>query len=308
MTNLTKITYADGILNNAVQEVQTDFINEILDTFNLNWRVKKTRLYLDANTETDFYCIVRQDTNKCFSTCKDSYLPFQNTELAELVYRIADKTGYNIHNGGMFNGGGKVFMQLATGETPLNGDTIKKYVTAINSHDGTTSLKWGHTNVTISCTNTFNSAYRDLMNSARHTDNIYFKIEQSLLELGALEKVEKSVLDTFFKFAEQEFKRTDVINIVNRITGVDIEQPRSKLMLEHSGYALNRTDELLEAIAIETSNKGDTHWGLFSGVTKYTTHTMPTPKRDNGRIESKYTGSGYRIDNEIYTMLSESLN
>ena len=294
----------DTILNNAIGDVQTDSVNELLDKYKLNWNVSKKPLMLPDNTPTAFFGVVRSDNNACFSTCKDSYFPFQNTELAELVYRIGEKTGYEIHNGGMFNGGAKIFLQLATGQTLVNGDVIKKYVTAINSHDGTTSVKWGHSNITISCKNTFHAAYRDIQNSARHTDSMRNRIEISLKELGAIAKIEKSVIDSFFRFAEIPMERQNVIDVVKHITDVDIQKTATENEALHSGYANNRTAELLNSIFIETESKGKNLWGLFSGVTHYTSHVIPAPKREHGRIESKYVGSGFKIDNEVYNFLS----
>jgi len=44
-------------------------------------------------------------------------------------------------------------------------------------------------------------------------------------------------------------------------------------------------------------------WGLFSGVTKYTSHVMPVPNRENGRLESKYVGNGADVDNESFSTI-----
>jgi hypothetical protein len=72
----------------------------------------------------------------------------------------------------------------------------------------------------------------------------------------------------------------------------------------YSTYAVNRSQELLTSINREMTGKGDTLWGLFSGVTHYTSHVLPVPKRDNARLESKYTGTGYDIDNRVMSMIT----
>jgi hypothetical protein len=35
---------------------------------------------------------------------------------------------------------------------------------------------------------------------------------------------------------------------------------------------------------------------------------MPVAKRDNARLESKYVGSGLRIDNDVFEMLIKESN
>jgi len=52
--------------------------------------------------------------------------------------------------------------------------------------------------------------------------------------------------------------------------------------------------------------KGENRWGLFSGVTKYTTHQISAPKRENGRDESKLFGTAQAWDAKAYKMLALS--
>src|SRR5688500_4553595 len=99
-----KQTFADSILETVMNDEKEMAIIEMLDRFGLNWEVVKQRLSLPDGTETPYFGIAREDNKTCFSTCKDSYVPYQNQALAELVYQISEKTGYTLHNGGMFNG------------------------------------------------------------------------------------------------------------------------------------------------------------------------------------------------------------
>lgn len=299
--------FADNVINNVLENSQVETTNEMLDRFGLNWQVEKQPLILPSGKPTPFFGLVRTDTDQIFQTCKDQYTPFQNSQLSELVYRIAAKTGFDVHGGGNFNGGAKVYLQLATGEVKgigENKDTIKKFVTAINSHDGTTSLRWGHTDITISCRNTFNAAYREMKNSARHTASINQIVEQSIKELDGLAKIEKSIFDTYFKLAEVPVKKVHIEDIVLQTLDVDIAISKADLEKNYSTYRLNQMHELLACISGEMKQKGETLWGLFSGVTNYTTHKLKAPDRDNGRLESKYVGTGYKVDNGVFEIVS----
>jgi hypothetical protein len=175
----TMNTNINDIMNQAFNGLKlTDLSNaeavaSLLDRFGLRWEVSKQPLLLPSGHETGFYGIVRSDNQHTFTTAKEGYTPYQNSELAELLIRISEKTGYDIHSGGMFNGGGKVYIQLNTGnqiqDIGKDRTQVKGYITGINSHDGTTSLKWGNANITISCSNTFAMATKQLKQSARHT-------------------------------------------------------------------------------------------------------------------------------------------
>jgi hypothetical protein len=199
---------ADALLNSVFSNVQNPAnaapVDEMLEKFGLNWTVSKQNLLLPDGTATDFFGIVRDDSQKCFTTCKDSYVPFQNSELAEMLIRISEKTGYNLHKGGSFNGGAKVYMQL---ESPnkiqgigANRDQVNGFLTGLNSHDGSTSLKWGETNITVSCKNTFFAAMRQLKQSARHTQSIHGRVEEAIRTLTGVITEEKTYLTNLLSY------------------------------------------------------------------------------------------------------------
>jgi phage/plasmid-like protein (TIGR03299 family) len=284
-----------------------DAVATLLDKYGLRWEVSKQQLLLPSGEDTGFFGIVREDTRKTFATCKEGYVPYQNSELAELLIRISEKTGYDIHSGGQFNGGGKVFMQLNTGNiiTDIGKDKtqVKGFITGINGHDGTTSLKWGNSNITISCSNTFASASRQLQQSARHTASIHDKVETSIRQIMGIVEAEKTLFEKFITLSNIPVTQDNIAKIVRKVTDVDIDMHPSRAEKEYSTYALNRSGELLNSIQREMNGKGETLWGLFSGVTHYTSHVLPVPKRDNARLESKYTGTALGIDNDAFAMV-----
>ena len=312
------IITADNILASAFEGIQvsnpinSDAVATLLDKYGLRWNVSKQPLLLPSGSDTGFFGIVREDTQTTFATCKDGYVPYQNSELAELLHRISEKTGYEIHSGGMFNNGGKVYLQLSTGneinDIGKNRTKVKGYVTGINGHDGTTSLKWGEVNFTICCRNTFASASRTLKQSARHTASIHDKVETSIREITGIATAEKSIFDTFIKLSEVAVTKDNIAKIVREITNVDISLPSYQAKKDVSQYSLNRSEELLTSISSEMSSKGETLWGLFSGVTHYTSHVLPVPKRDNARLESKYVGTGASVDNNAFDMILDFAN
>lgn len=305
--------FAESLINSAFSGMQVkeatnyDAVATLLDKFGLRWEVAKQPLLLPSGKETGFYGIVRADNQHTFATCKDSYVPYQNSELAELLIRISEKTGYEIHSGGEFNGGGKVYLQLNTGNEikglGQNNTTVKGYVTGINSHDGTTALKWGAVNFTVCCRNTFAMANKQLQQSARHTNSIHDRVETSVRQITGIAEAEKTIFDSFIMLSNVPVKKEHIAQIVRNITDVDINAKGSEAKEQYSTYSLNRTNELLNSISREMNQKGQTLWGLFSGVTHYTSHVLPVPNRSNARIESKYTGSGLSIDNEAYNAI-----
>lgn len=149
------------------------------------------------------------------------------------------------------------------------------------------------------------AACREMKNTARHTVSIHDRIEEAIKAITGIVKEEKSLFDTFIKLSEIPVTKQAMTRIVRDITEVDITLTKSELENNYTTYAINRSKELLAAIAKETNEKGQTMWGLMSGVTNYTTHTIPVPKRDNARLESLYTGSGFSINNNAFKAIKE---
>ena len=67
---------------------------------------------------------------------------------------------------------------------------------------------------------------------------------------------------------------------------------------ELSTRSRNAMETLYNHIEKETNQKGLNMFGLFSGVTSWTTHEKSAPRRENGREESIMTGTNYRTNEQ----------
>ena len=62
---------------------------------------------------------------------------------------------------------------------------------------------------------------------------------------------------------------------------------------------VNQMQDFARAYDIERQLEGDTLWGLFNAVTRYTNH-MSAPQSKDRKMEYLMTGSGYDINNATY--------
>ena len=307
MTNQTP-SLVETLLGNTFAGVKfaenADIVNDMLDRFGLNWTVSKQALMLPSGAPSNYFGLVRNDSQECFSTCKDLYKPFQNSELAEMLVRMSEKTGFDIHSGGMLHGGRKIFIQLKSPnqlkDIGKNHTTVEGYLTGLNTHDGTANLKWGETNFTVCCMNTFHRAMKQLQNSARHTTSLHGKVEAAIQEVLQLVELEEEMFQQFERLSNVKADKTHLNKIVQGITGVDITMKRQLALDEFGGRAMAKADLLLDSVIREVNQKGATLWGVFSGVTNYTTHRTSFPDRENGKLESIYVGTAARINNTAF--------
>lgn len=278
-------------------------IQQILERSKLNWNVSKSPLFVKIGEEyqpTPFVATTRDDTGEAFATFKgESYEVFQNQQLAELVYRISSRENLTVHNGGMFKGGGQVYIQLDNGDSKVNGDTVKNFISAINSFDGSTSLRWGYSNITIVCQNTFWATYRSLrqQNSLKHTTNIEKSVEEALIEIETVRAIQLEMITAFQRLAEIAMNQKHLEKVIKSVTGVDIKRTE-----DYPQVTINKMNNLITSINHEVEQKGNTLWGLFSGVTHYTTHVYS--RSADARAQSKVFGVANRIDNKVLEILS----
>ena len=129
-------------------------------------------------------------------------------------------------------------------------------------------------------------------------------MEESIKQIHGIQEAEKSLFEKFITLSEIQVKKENIAKIVKEITAVDILKDRAASDKEYSTYAINRSRELLESISSEMKQKGQTLWGIFSGVTHYTSHKMPVTKRPNSRIESQYTGTALAYNNTAFDYIS----
>jgi hypothetical protein len=271
----------------------------------LNWSVRTESVISESGIVVpNKKVIIRNDTNDYLSICGNDYYPYQNSELIDLLDKVSNRIGLPIVRSGFFGNGEKVFLQLKGDDLKLGNDKVEGYLTGINSYDGSTSLSFGVSNITISCQNTFFGSYRELDTKVRHTKNMVIRVDDILRRIEGVQHEEKVMFENIVKLSENGFNQQikervirDLFNIKKEISLNDIENIPT--------ITRNKMSQFYVDLNGEISQKGDNLWGLFSGVTKYTTHSVG--KGDNS--EKKMFGTTERslggIERRIFSDLVE---
>lgn len=278
-------------------------ITQILESSDLNWGVRTEGITTDSGIVLDGYsAIVRDDTNKTLSIRSDGYHPFQNHQLIELLDRVSQQTGLELKKGGHFNNGGKVYIQMKSNDLRLGNDKIEGYLTGINSFDGSTSLAFGPSNITISCQNTFFASFREMDTKIRHTKNMILRVDEVCRRLEGVLQEEKKVFNHIVELSETRyddlFKDEVIKKLFNIDKKVDLRDDKSL-----SSVTKNRLSRFYIDLNGEISGKGDNLWGLFSGVTKYTTHSLTKENNTETKMFGVYGKREQGIFNDMVSTL-----
>lgn len=270
-------------------------MSNILESANLNWAVRSEKLVTAvSNIETESIAIVRDDTNQILGVHGKGYHPLQNSEMMEILDRISGKMDLPLHKGGYFGDGQKTYIQLKTKDQPVGTDLVKGYLTCVNSYDGSTSLAFGHSNLTISCQNTFFANYREMANKVRHTQKMHDRIDVICMQIEDVLRAEDKIFNQIKKMSEIDIDPKVREMVLSRMLDLNKEERLADISTL-STRKKNILSDLEVNILGEIQDKGGNLWGLFSGITKYTTHGL---KGDSN--ENKLFGVYGRREREVF--------
>jgi len=280
-------------------------VMNILDNSGLNWEVKKEEVIHPSGMPTGFHGLFRYelDSNepqKCFSMVKDRYAVFSNYALADTIVRATDELSIDVNRGGQLNGGAKVYLQAQLSDVYIGKSDIKRWITVLNSHDGSSSISFGSSNTVVVCENTFYMAHRGL-NKFKHTDSAQHRIDNAIAELRSSIIQDNKLYDNFERMSELRPNETVLQAVLDKIFVIDSANAKKD---DISTRKANQINQFAKAYTIERDLEGDTLWGLFNAVTRYTNHMV-----NHNSIEDKQeyimTGGGYKINALAYDTIME---
>jgi hypothetical protein len=274
----------------------------------LDWSVRTEKLVTESGLPINKkIAVIREDTNTILGVNGDGYVPYQNSELFELLSTVSEKTGLVIHKEDYFQNGAKVYIQMKSNDLTLrntNGvdDKIEGFITGINTFDGTGMLGFGTSSVTISCLNKFFGAYRDIETKVRHTKNMHVKIDAICRRVEMVLDEEKTMFNDIVKMSETRLNPQIRDLVVRRLLDVDktIDYTIKEAI---STRKLNQINSLESDITNEMIEKGDNLWGLMSGITKYTTHHISANDNSQEKLFGKYGEKERLIFNELVSLV-----
>jgi len=237
------------------------------------WTVRKEPLVALTTTSdgvielpTETFGLFRSDSNGWLGSVGKVYEPMQNQELAETIIGLHDTFGGQLR-GGNLKDGRKIFYQLSLKDEHVGPDTLKRYISCMNSHDGTSSIGFGSTNTVVSCSNTFHKAMKEL-SKFRHTMSASDRLAIAVAEFRKAMDEDADLMEKFKRFTEVNIDRTILERVMHNVFKVDMNAKESEV----STRKKNQIADFELALERETSQKGGTLWGLFNAVTYYTNH------------------------------------
>jgi phage/plasmid-like protein (TIGR03299 family) len=207
----------------------------------------------------------RTDTFVPFKEVGERYHPFQNHQAVGILESLVGG-GWAPVYGGTLGGGAVMFM---VGEIPMSLRTgeVAPYLAVVNSHDGSTGLRFANTPIRPACMNAITRTFAgaSAVFSLRHTSRVSDRLEEAreALRLSTayyrrLDDEIAQLLDTPLSGPLQE----TMLDVVFPLKGLD-EKARSRRITKRANLI-----EHLHCSKTITPTIAKTAWGMIQAVTE----------------------------------------
>ena len=274
---------------------------ELLSDTKTTWGVTKKPLTCPDGYPTESFGIYRNDNNKWLGTVGKTYEMMQNATLAENIIEASMDISEKFRGGELY-GGKKVYYQAQLLDTQIANDTIKRYITGLNSHDGSSSIGFGFTNTVVVCQNTFYMAMKEV-NRFRHSASAQQRVELAREEIRRVLKAESGLMDNYKRMADTKINTAVTKKVIADLFKFS-EDDFDKDTKEFSTKKVNDLSKFNDILESELSSHGQTLWGLFNAVTWKTNHQ---DVKENKGLENVMVGSGYRKNLNAYNIIVDAL-
>ncbi len=215
--------------------------------------------------------LLRSDTGALLNVCKLGYNPMSNAAFIRSVERFSDVTRFPIEAIYELEGGRKMLGFLKCTETfEVGGFSFCDHLMIGNSHDGSTTFFVGNSNMMVRCKNRFARQFRSL--KVKHSYNLEVGVERIQEEFHNYRKSLTDYYNSLYAFSKVEVSKEIHDSLVARIANLSREERLGQE--EISTRKKNIITSIEASLQAEMQATGFTLFGLFNGLTHYTSHVM----------------------------------
>ena len=257
-------------IGTVVEDAPTS--DEAIKLAKLDWDVVQVPVMANGIEIPNYFCNMRNDVNLPLGIVKERYRIVQNNEALDFVDNIIGNDEIECHYetaGSLFNGK-KIFLLVKLPNKNILGDDIENYLFFTNSHDGSSALTAGLTNVRVVCNNTLQMALKGAQRTwyCRHTESITNKKQQAQEALGLAVKYIDTMEESAEKMAQQKINEEKFFRRLFEADYIKGQCEKNKeLIIERIHTIYNEKDDL--------QNFKGTGWGIYNAVADYVSNALP---------------------------------
>lgn len=284
-------------LGQVVQNAMT--AEEAIKLANLDFDVAlKPVLYQDKLGQTKeidgHFATYRTDNGDWLGLVKSRYEIVQNRDAFSFFDAIIDSGEAIYETAGVLGKGERIFLTAKLPEDfEIAGEKINQYIMLTNSHDGSSSVVAGLTNIRIVCNNTLQAALKDISNkvSIKHNQGARERLKEAHAVMGIASSYSKQVAEIFNRMTDVKMDEGQYRKYFEFILKPEykVEDPQASTRLKNmvditTEFALTHPTQTTDA-----ANK--TLWGAYNAISGYYNYIKPYSDAEQ-KFKSQFFGAG----------------
>ena len=238
----------------------------------LNWEVELKEIIIPGQNQPNRFALTRTDDNSLIDIKSNRYHPVYNRDLETIKDRILDTQGFDFKGYQEFSGGKRIlsFFENKRTDLQLCGQEVRDYLIIGNSHDSSSKLFIGTSNYMFRCENQFSEKVRSFQ--MRHDQP--FNIDDIQIDqvINSYETGRRAIYQRMERLKEVRVDMNLVHHLAIKLLGAE---SRKEQMNDIPQLKDNKQTILfLNCIEREILELGPTLWGVFNGVTRYTSNHL----------------------------------
>ncbi len=261
---------------------------EVLETAGLMWPVEQWELMTATGKFIDSHkAIARGDNGNILGVVGKNYEPIQNhVAFAFADALLAETKGGTFENAGVFRGGRRIILQAKLGQNfdAIGNDRVDSYITFLNSHDGSSSLRVFLTPIRLVCQNQLVQSMREasINVTLRHTSSINERLNLAYRTIAGANSRFELFKSKAQYLAQKMVDKVMVNKFLEDLMGPTQESTRIK----------NQKNTIVRLFETGKGNTGVSAWHLYNAVVEWVDHERGKPET---RAESALIGQGAAI-------------
>ena len=275
---------------------------EAIKNANLDYEVAKTDVFFSGtdnsmNPIEGIYATYRTDNNDYLGLVRSRYEIVQNREAFGFFDSIIGDGEAIFETAGALGKGERVFLLAKLPDDfEIQGDKIEKYIVLTNSHDGTSSVVAGLTNIRVVCNNTLQAALSGLENkvSIKHTNGAQDRLKEAHRVMGIASKYTKQVEEIFNEMAYKPMTEGQYREYFEKVLAPEYKAKNADEQTEMSTRLKNMVEATTQfafthPTQMTTASKG-TLFGAYNAISGYYNYIKPYDNQEK-KFTSQFFGA-----------------
>jgi len=256
---------------------------EAIKNANLDYEVEKAKVSFTSKdqilNEIDrYYATYRNDNNAYLGMVKSRYEIVQNASAFAFFDSLIDKGEAIYETAGVLGAGERIFLLAKLpDDIKVGGEAINKYILLMNSHDGSSSVIAGMTNVRVVCNNTLQAALKGLENrvSITHTSTANDRLKEAYKVMKLESEYSNQVAEIFNRMTDVKMSSDEYVNFFEKVytpdyAQVPLNEEEKKEMSTRMKNMIESTYEFSQVHPTQqTPESTNTLWGAYNAVSGY---------------------------------------